>query len=355
MSDLAGRPFDRILIVKLSSIGDVIMATPVARGLRQLYPDARIDWIVEPLSADVLCGNPFLDDVLVWERPRGKRAGALALLSALRSLRRRIHGRYDLVLDLQGLIRTGLVGLAAGAPVRAGKADAREGAVFTYTHRLPVREKTARASEEYVQVLSMLGLEEPPTALDVFPDEDNRARADELLAPLAEAANGFVSIAPATTRPYKHWNNESWAGTLDLLHSELGLEGIIHGSAKDEPLAAEIAAQCRRSRPLIITGRTRLRDAAEVIRRSRLVVGVDTGLMHFGIAMRRPTVAIFGPTTSDRLRGEEGVVVLQRGGQRSSRKRPRRREWWNDRSIDANTPEDVLSAARRLIVQEAAP
>jgi heptosyltransferase-1 len=352
MSDLAGRPFSSILIVKLSSIGDVIMATPVARGLRELYPDARIDWIVEPLSADVLAGNPFLNEVIVWDRPRGKKAGALALLSAIRSLRRRIHGRYDLVLDLQGLIRTGLVGLAAGAPVRAGKADAREGAVFTYTHRLPVREETTRASEEYVQVLSALGLREPPTALDVFPDDGNRERADALLAPLAQTGNGFVSITPATTRPYKHWNNEAWARTLDLLHSALGLEGVIHGSPRDEAMAAEIVTLCRCSRPLVIAGRTRLRDAAEVIRRSRLVVGVDTGLMHFGIAMRRPTIAVFGPTTSDRLRGEEGVVVLQKGGQRSSRKRPRRKEWWNDRSIDANTPDDVLAAARRLLERE---
>ena len=95
MVDLSGRQFGNILIVKLSAIGDVTMATPFPRGLKMLYPEARIDWLVEPLSADVLRGNPFINEVIVWERRHSMRVkglkGAWGLVRDLRELAGRIE------------------------------------------------------------------------------------------------------------------------------------------------------------------------------------------------------------------------------------------------------------------------
>ncbi|HEY3414558.1 MAG TPA: glycosyltransferase family 9 protein [Armatimonadota bacterium] len=357
MTDLTQKRFDRILVVKLSAIGDVIMATPFARGLKDLYPDAQIDWVVEPLSADILRGNPYLRDVIVWNRAKGKAAkglkGVLSFAKDTLSLRRRLHGRYDVAFDIQGLGRSAAAMWAGGAPIRVGKDDAREGGRLLLTHAFPVPEPTYRAAIQYTGILRFLGHQNPPIDLEVFPDDGNRARADALLAGF-DSPRGFVSITPATTRPYKHWTNEAFAETLDLLKDSFGLEAVIHGGPADVEMAEGIAGLCRSVRPRIVAGQTTLRDAAEVIRRSRLLVGVDTGLMHFGMATGTPTVAIFGPTNPHRLRDEPHVRVLRQSAILRQDNIVKKRDWWEDRSIDLNTPADVLAAASDLLSEVAA-
>lgn len=351
MTDLRNKTFERILIVKLSAIGDVAMATPFARGLRDLYPNARIDWLVEPLSADVLRGNPFLDEVLVWKRKKGKGLrGLAAMWGDVTALRRRLRGGYDLAIDLQSLGRSALAAWASGAPVRAGKDDTREGGRLLLTHALSVQEPTYRAALQYTELLRHFGHHDPPVDLEIFTDADNAARADALLEGLDTGA-GLASVAFATTRPYKHWTNEAFAATLDRLDEEFGLAAVLHGGPGDVPMGEAIASLCRRARPRLVAGQTSLRDAAEIIRRSRLLVGVDTGLMHFGMATRTPTVAIFGPTNAHRLRDEPFVATVQKAGPRSLGHAPKRRAWWDDRSIDENTPEDVVEAVCGLFAR----
>lgn len=270
------------------------------------------------------------------------------------SLRRRLRGGYDLALDIQGLGRSAAAMWSAGAPVRVGKDDAREGGKLLLTHRYGVQEPTFRAALQYTEILRHLGHPDPPVDLEVYPDEANRRKADGLLTGF-DAPHGFVSICPATTRPYKHWTDEAFARSLDMLNAEFGMQSVIHGGPGDVAMAERISALCRRVRPLIVAGNTTLRDAAEIIRRSRLLVGVDTGLLHFGMAMRTPTVAIFGPTNPHRLRDEPGVQVLRRSDEGRMDNKVKRREWWADRSIDLNTPEDVLTAARDLLCKVMAP
>ena len=357
MTDLTQRKFNRILVVKLSAIGDVIMGTPFVRGLKDLYPDAQIDWVVEPLSADILRGNPFLRDVIVWNRAKGEAARGLRGIASFAkdawSLRGRIHGRYDLALDIQGLGRSAVAMWAAGAPVRVGKDDAREGGRLLLTHAFSVPEPTYRAALQYTEILRHLGHLNPPIDLEVFTDDGNRAKADALLDGF-DAPEGFVSITPGTTRPYKHWTSDAFAESLDLLKETFGLEAVIHGGPADVNLAEGIAGLCRRVSPRIIAGQTTLRDAAEVIRRSRLLVGVDTGLMHFGMATKTPTVALFGPTNPHRLRDEPYVRVLRGSGVQRQDNIVRKRDWWKDRSIDLNTPADVVAAARDLLTEAVA-
>lgn len=357
MVDLSGRQFGNILIVKLSAIGDVTMATPFPRGLKMLYPEARIDWLVEPLSADVLRGNPFINEVIVWERRHSMRVkglkGAWGLVRDLRELAGRIKGRYDLVIDLQGLARSGLAVRVSGAPVRLGKKDSREGSGWFLTHKADVKAPFYRASEQYIGILRHFGLSEPPQSMEIYPDADNVAKADTLLA-FASVLSEYAVLTPATTRPYKHWSEEAFAQTIVLLERELGLTSVLLGSPKDREMANRIMAKVGESGAVSLAGETTLRDAAEIIRRARLLVGVDTGLMHFGIAMGTPTIAVFGPTTAQRLRDEPNTRVLQRAGPRRTDNIINRKQWWDDRSIDQNTPEDVIRVACELLGKGAA-
>ncbi len=160
-----------------------------------------------------------------------------------------------------------------------------------------------RASEQYIGILRRLGLSKPPQSMEIYPDADNVAKADALLAS-AGVSSEYAVLTPATTRPYKHWSDEAFAQTIVLLERELGLTSVLLGSPKDREMANRIMAMSGESGAVSLAGETTLRDAAEIIRRARLLVGVDTGLMHFGIAMGTPTIAIFGPTTAQRLRDE---------------------------------------------------
>ncbi|HEY3265295.1 MAG TPA: glycosyltransferase family 9 protein [Armatimonadota bacterium] len=353
MEDLKNSTFNRILVVKLSAMGDNIMATPVARGLRDLYPNAVIDWLVEPLSADILRGNPFLDNVLVWDRKHSRNVPGLRGLIAFRrdlgELRQRIHGHYDLALDLQGLARSALAMAASGAPVRVGETERRECSDRFLTHKWKIEDRNRRTAAQYADILRIFGHPNPPMTMEIFPSDENRAQADNLLGGAELSQGGIVSIAAATTRPYKHWTDAAFADTLDKLDEKFGLRGVIHGGPADQAMGQRITALCRRAKPLIIAGQTTLRDACEVIRRSRLFVGVDTGLSHAAIAMKTPTIFIYGPNNPARLLHEPGVAVLQRVAPRERSRLASRRSWWDDRSIDQNTPDDVLAAATQLL------
>lgn len=351
MTNLHNREFRRILIVKLSAIGDVAMATPVARGLRDLYPDARIDWLVEPLSADVVRGNPFLNNVIVWERRKGKGLRGIASLARdLRTLRHDLRSGYDLAVSLQPLGRSAMAAWASGAPVRMGSARTREGGRLFLTHTVDVKEPTYRPALQYTEFLRHLGHSDPPLDLEMYPGPSNISKADALLQGLDTGR--VASIAFATTRPYKHWTNEAFARTLDRLEEDYGFTAVLHGGPGDVAMGEEIMRMCRRAHPRLVAGQTTLRDAAEIIKRSRLLVGVDTGLMHFGMAVGTPTVAIFGPTNAHRLRDEPLVTALQKAGPRTMGHTPNRRAWWDDRSIDVNTADDVIAAARDLLTRQ---
>jgi ADP-heptose:LPS heptosyltransferase len=137
-SDLRSREFQRILLIKPSSLGDVVHALPVLRGLRRRYPQARIDWLISSSLSPLLEGHPDLNELVLFDRHRfGLMAySPKAALDFVRFIGRLRASRYDLVIDLQGLFRSGFLARASGASVRIGFARAREGASLFYNHRL---------------------------------------------------------------------------------------------------------------------------------------------------------------------------------------------------------------------------
>ena len=127
----------RVALIKPSSLGDVIHALPVLSALRQLWPEAAFDWVVARGLRGLVEGHPDLSAVIPFDRPRLKlnRAGWTELRRLLRELRSR---RFDVTIDLQGLLRSGLMAWATGAPVRIGLQDAREGSRWSHTHTVAI-------------------------------------------------------------------------------------------------------------------------------------------------------------------------------------------------------------------------
>jgi len=289
---------ESILIIRLSAIGDVVMASPLIRSLRRAYPDAQITWLAQPEVADLLSTNQDLDEVLVWPRGEWRR---LRRAHRWLTLVRRIWGflselrrrRFDVVIDAQGLLKSGIWAWLSGAPRRVA-IDPREGSAWLMTERVERGGDPNRVASEYLHLAQTLRLPSDDFTMRIVLTEEDRQFARTLLA--EKGLEGpFAVICPFTTRPQKHWLEERWVDLASNLETELGLASVMLGGPGDGKAAALIAE--RREAPLVnVVGQTRLRQAAALIERAALLVGVDTGLSHIGTALGTPSVLLFGST-----------------------------------------------------------
>lgn len=304
----AHAPPARILIVRLSALGDLVFATSLLDGLKQAWPAAEVDWLVQPEFADFLRSQPAIARVHCWDRKawaglwRGRRYREL--WRTIVAFRRELRARdYDWVIDAQGLAKSRLLAWLAGGRRRIG-----------YTSKEPLgflmHEGVARPVESRPYAGKRIAGEHRALVeyLSGVPGAAPR------LAPLPREGGGeYLVLAPFTTRPQKHWPERHWAELLRQLVARGERPQLLGGPA--DRAAAErilrasgVAAQVDDQ-----VGRTRLPEAAAAIAGARAVIGVDTGLTHMGVACDRPTVAIFGSTVPYRGGARAPLEVLWLG------------------------------------------
>ena len=319
----------------------MVFASPLGRALRRGFPEAHIAWAAEERAADVIRHNPHLDEVIVWQREAWKRmlirgrlhALAKAAAEFVRALRRR---RFDAVIDVQGLFRSGLLAFLTGAPVRIGLGS-REGSRFLMTHFVERGGESRKISSEYAYLASILGLSAKTFPLEVPRTPEETAAAlrllkEEGLAPRVARTTGaaaldghalppaFVAVCPFTTRRHKHWFEDRWARLIQLLQARGGPGVVLLGGPADRaaadrilteasalsptPSARPVVAPSARpvgvpsARPVVdLVGRTTLAEAAATVSMCSVLVGVDTGLAHMAHAFDRPAVLLFGSNT----------------------------------------------------------
>ena len=290
-----------ILLVRLTARGDVLLASPVVEALRRRYPGAHIAWAVESHARGMIEHHEGVDEIIVWDRARWKamiRAGRWrALRHAFRDLRAKLRApRFDVALDLQGLLRSGWVAWLSGAPVRIGLGS-KEGSWMLMTGTVP-RHGTGPGSTslQYPYFADAIGLPSDGLALHLALSEEQEEFVPRFVAEHG-LARGYAALAPFTTRPQKHWFEGRWAALATRIRDELGLPVVLLGGPSDRDAARRIAAAARAALPprlVDLTGRTELGEAAAVVRHARLFLGVDTCLSHVSVAFRRPSVLLFG-------------------------------------------------------------
>lgn len=295
----------RILVVRLSARGDLVFASPLAGALRRRYPDAFIAWLAEERTADVIRHNPHLDEVIVWQRAAWKRLlrtgrwGALAreLVEFVGSLRDR---RFDVAIDVQGLLRSGVAAFLSGAPVRIGLGS-REGSRYLMTQVVKRGGDDRRIASEYRFLAERLGLPTGPFPLEIPRGPEETDNAGRLLAG-AGITNGFLVACPFTTRFHKHWLEDRWSSLIEQVRARLGVGVVLLGGPADRAAADRILDALPESAPgagpvVDLVGRTTLGEASAVVARCGVLVGVDTGLSHMAHAFDRPAVLLFGSNT----------------------------------------------------------
>jgi len=294
--------FSRTLIIKPSSMGDIVQALPVLTALKEACPQAHVSWLVARPFAGILEGHPRLDTVLRFDRRRFARFTLSATVAAefiafLHDLRRR---RFTTVIDLQGLLRSGIFALASGAPRRVGFREAREGAPLFYTDEVSIGHRDTHAVDRYLAVARRLGLA-MPTATDHLPVSAEAREA--IRGRLAEGGIGrdepYIVVCAYARWPTKQWPPERFARVLDEMHSETGARAVLVGSA-DAIANARTIGERMHKRPIDLTNRTALKELVAVIAEARVMATNDSGPMHVAAAVGTPVVAIFGPTNPDR-------------------------------------------------------
>lgn len=288
----------RILLVRLSAIGDIVFASPLATAFRRAWPDAHIAWLVQPECGALLRHHPDLDEVIEWPmsslRTHWRERRPIVLRRMLRRLRVDLRARrFDLALDLQGLMKSALPVWLSGAAERVGL-DSREGSKLLMTRVIESPPDGLRIGSEYLHLAQELRLPLDDFSMRVYPGAEEVAAAEALIAEHG-LEPGFAVICPFTTRPQKHWFAERWSALAKRVLAETGLPTVMLGGPADRTAGAAIARQSGEA-VVDLSGRTSLLTAAALIGRCRMLIGVDTGLSHMGIAFERPTLLLFGST-----------------------------------------------------------
>ncbi len=324
-----------VLIIKPSSLGDIVHGLLVAQMIKAGFPEARIDWVCRDVFAPLVAACPVVDDVLLFHR----HGGPMGFLRLIRAVRQR---RYSHVLDMQGLARSGLIALAARADVVVGRGDAREGARIAYHRRtpLPTAGRDAHAVDILAEFLPLMGLprnvaaqlpfrspfrlserlpEIPPGTLRDNGHSD-RPGPPELSTKSPTSGqtsgqtpsqtpgqrSGPILLFPESSRPEKNW--PGYAALTKLLLDALPDTSAAWAGARavPNPLGPAGLAESNTSRFQNMTGQTALAELPALIAQARLVVGNDSGPLHLAAAMGVPTLALFGPTAPARYRPYPG-------------------------------------------------
>jgi heptosyltransferase III len=277
-----------ILIIKLRYIGDVLLATPTVRAIKAARPDVRVTMMVNRGTEDVLTGNQDLDEIVVLDK--GSLAAQSRLIAGLRSR------RFDAVIDLTDGDRSAFLSWVSGAPVRIGFNDEHRWRGKYYTEVVQpvpgVQHRIDRDLEALKPLNIQVGAKDPQ--LWLTPDEMNSA--DQLLDQLGvQRSQPIVVLQPGARYWFKAWPPERFAELADQLTSQYGCQVLIGGSNQDIDLAQQIR-QMAKSQPIIMAGRTTIKQFAAIAKKSALFVGSDSGAMHIASAVGTPVVALYGPS-----------------------------------------------------------
>jgi 3-deoxy-D-manno-octulosonic-acid transferase len=294
----------RFLVIRLSSIGDVLHCTPVVRELKQAFPTAHITWVVGRGAADLLKANPYIDEVYVWPREKwedhmrhGRFAEAWKLWQQLRlDLRAR---NFDIVLDVHGLFLSGMVALASGAKRRIGLSNTRELNSLFMTEIAPAAEHEQHIIQRYLSILQPFGIKPGSYNMTLELTKPDLDFADQFLDSAGiKPQQQLVALIPATTWAAKNWPPEYFAELADALAQHVRV--MLCGGPADRYLAQQVLQKT--SAPVIdAVGQTNLPQLAALLKKATVVVTGDTGPLHMAIAMGVPTVSIFGPTNPKRF------------------------------------------------------
>lgn len=303
-----------LLVILHGAIGDVVRALPLAVRIKKAWPETRLTWSIEPIASDLLLGHPAVDEMIIFKRAGG--------LKEYRNFLKLIKSKnFDLVLDLQRHLKSGLISYNSRAPVRLGFniANSKELNFLFSTHRLPKFPSHYSKIHHYQKFGDLLELPvSEPLDFGLQFTAETKSNVNKILndaclvseAPLPEASRR-VAILIGSSWKSRKWTPDAWAKVCERIVTELHALPILCGGPQDEVLAEEVTRRLKISEYASTVGRTNLRELAYLLSEVKSAVAVDSGPMHIAAAVGTPVVSLWGPTDPRKIApyGSESLVV----------------------------------------------
>ena len=329
----------KILVIKQTSLGDVLHATAVLRSIRKTYPEARLDFLTSTTAADILRYNPGIDQLLLFDRYRVKRdwwRHPVWALTHIRETARTVRlEQYDLAIDLQGSWKTVIFLWAARTARRLVKGR------WWFAERF--RQSQLHAIEEMQGLLQLAGIPPADPILEIFASEGERNTVTARLAEFGLAGRRLALFSPMTRWPTKNWPLENFLTLARMLADDWFV--VLTGSEAERGSLDALTQSLSAGRAASLAGQLTLLEFSELVSRADVVVTGDSFPMHLAAAHKRPLVALFGPTDESRVgpRGSGQVVRADVGCRRCYRM-----VQCDRRCIEKITVDQVLAAVKRV-------
>jgi len=307
--------FKNILIIKPSSLGDIILVLPALSALRGTFPDAKISWLIKPEFAAVLENHPHINDIILfdrkflgkaWSHPRA----LSSLLSLIKLLRR---SKFDAVFDLQGLFRTASLAWLTGCKKRFGMANARELAHIFYTHKVPQNYDCIHLVDFYMKIVQAAGVSNTDVRFVLPQDPVAADSINKLLESEGITHGNYAVFVPSSARLHKCWPVERFAALAEKISSQFGFSIVATATASERAIVDQLSKIAKV--PIInLAGRTSISELIALMRAARLIVSNDTGPGHIAAASAKPMVMLFGRTNPARVapyRRDNCIVAVE--------------------------------------------
>lgn len=291
------KDYKNILIIKMSSLGDVIHALPTLYALRKNLPNAKITWAIHPKFAHVLPGKPWIDDLILIDKK------GLKSFSYLKALRKDLHSRhFDMTLDLQCIAKSAVVSFLSGAPEKYGYWELREGS-FLVNKALVGNHKYDHVIERYLDTVRVLGGTVDTIQFPMPMDEEAAASVKNLLSTEGIHNQDYVVVAPGARWIVKEWPISSFTELCRRI-GECGQKIVLTGASSDREKSQAIMdgliGTSAEDNVINLTGQTSIPELIELIRASKIYISADTGPLHIANALKKPLIGLFGTTSPDR-------------------------------------------------------
>ena len=299
---MSKKQYKNILIIKPSALGDIALSLSALASLKKSFPEAKITWFVRTGFASLLDAACDLDEKILFDRKflgkwwRDPKAFA-ELMRMFKQLR---NGRFDLVIDLQGLFRTAFFGWLTGCKCRYGLKGAREFAGLFYSQKVARPQNSLHLKDWYAEVVAAAGAEQITFESNFSASPKASDVVGNLLAENSLAAGKYVVFIPGAAHDNKCWPIDKFAVLAEKIKADFDLPIVIAGGPKEKPLAEKIKSTAKVS-VVDLVGATDIPELVALLDKSRLVVSNDTGPGHIAVALGRDVVMIFGPTNPARI------------------------------------------------------
>lgn len=302
----------KILILAIRAMGDAVLITPVIRLIRQNLAPSYLALLVDSISADVLLNNPYIDRLYVINRSEHRKKPLFQRIGRdiefIKELRKE---RFDIAIDLFSGPRSAILSYLSGAEVRYGEDKRVKLRGFLYNRRIKVKEEGHHLIEQKLQIINSLIKKTDDTSLELFLTEEEIAETRRLLTEKRIRDDRLrVGLFPGSGWRHKNWPPEKFAKLGDILAEKYNAEILLFGGPRDADVCRQVESLM--ANPSIkLYGIASVRDTIALINEMDLFVSNDTGPMHIAVALKKPTVALFGPSDVKKYGpwGKNAVVV----------------------------------------------